>query len=107
MTLTYNRPIVGATSVTVSGLGSGSWSAGDTFGSKYSNFGGTNPVVTANTTVSGNTVKLTVTKITDPSKDLTAGGPGAVSGTLAAAIKDIYGNTASTSSFTSASVRLF
>ena len=42
----------------------------------YSKIGGTSAVVTASTTVSGATVKLTVTAITDPSANLTAGGPG-------------------------------
>ena len=107
MTLTYSRAIIGATSVAVSGIGSGNWSGGDTFSSHYTNLGGTNPVVTASTTVNANTIKLTVTSISDPSDNLTAGGPASVSGTLNSAIKDSYGNTASTSGFTTSSIRLF
>ncbi|MGH2910954.1 MAG: hypothetical protein ACRDJ3_00610, partial [Solirubrobacteraceae bacterium] len=107
VTLTYSRPLIGATNVAVSGIGSGNWSAGDTFSSHYSNSGGTSAVVTASTAVSGATVKLTVTAISDPSNNLTAGGPFAVSGTLNSSVKDVFGNTASTSSFSTASVRLF
>jgi hypothetical protein len=107
VTLTYSRALTGATSVAVSGIGSGSWSAGDTLGSHYSNIGGTPAVVTANTAVSGTTVKLTVTAISDPSANLTAGGPAAVSGTLNSSLKDAFGNSASTSTFTTANVRLF
>ncbi len=107
VTLTYSRAIIGATSVAVSGLGSGNWSAGDTLTSHYSNTGGTNAVVTASTSASFNTIKLTVTSISDPSAKLTAGGPDAVTGTLNPALKDSYGNTASTSGFTTSSIRLF
>ena len=107
VTLTYSRAIVGATNIAVSGIGSGNWSGGDTFSSHYTNTGGTNPVVTASTAVSANTIKLTVTSISDPSNNLTAGGPASVSGTLNSALKDSYGNTASTSGFTSSSIRLF
>jgi PKD repeat protein len=107
VTLTYTRPPLGATNVTVTSLGSGSWSAGDTLSSHYSNIGGTSATVTASTTVSGSTVKLTVTRVTDPSANLTAGGPAPVTGTLAATVKDVFGNTASTTGFTSASIRLF
>ncbi len=57
--------------------------------------------------MSGASIKLTVTKIADPSANLTAGGPGSVSGTLSSSIKDVFGNTASTSSFASASIKLF
>ena len=57
--------------------------------------------------MSGESIKLTVTKVTDPSGNLTAGGPGAVSGTLNSSIKDVFGNTASTASFTTPSVKLF
>ncbi len=105
--LTYSRPLIGSTTLTSTGLTSGSWSTGDAGTAKYANFGGTAPVLTVSTAVSGNTVKLTITSISDPSHELTPGGPGVVTGTLAATIKDIYGNTASTSSFTTASVRLF
>jgi hypothetical protein len=45
--------------------------------------------------------------VTDPSKNLTAGGPAAVAGVLSSSILDVFGNTASTASFTSASIRLF
>jgi PKD repeat protein len=107
VTLTYSRGIIGATNVAVAGIGSGNWSAGDTLGAHYANVGGTAPVVTASTTVSGATVKLTVTAISDPSNNLTAGGPDAVSGTLSSSLKDVYGNSASTSTFTTGSVRLF
>jgi PKD repeat protein len=107
VTLTYTRAATGATKIAVSGLGSGSWLAGDTGASHYTKVGGTSPVVTASTLVSGATVKLTVTKVTDPSSDLTAGGPGSVTGTLSSSIKDVFGNTASTGSFASASIRLF
>ena len=124
ITLTFNEPIA-ATSIPGQrdahllasdhrrhhrggvGLGSGNWSAGDTLTSHYSNTGGTNAVVTASTSVSSNTIKLTVTSISDPSAKLTAGGPDAVSGTLNSAVKDSYGNTASTSGFTTSSIRLF
>jgi PKD repeat protein len=107
VTLTYTRAATGATKIAVSGLGSGSWLAGDTGASHYTKVGGTSPVVTASTLVSGATVKLTVTKVTDPSSDLTAGGPGSVTGTLSSSIKDVFGNTASTGSFASASIKLF
>jgi hypothetical protein len=107
VTLTYARAIVGATNIAASGIGSGNWSAGDVSSSHYSNVGGTSAVVTASTTVTGSTVKLTVTSVSDPSNNLTAGGPFAVSGTVNASVKDSYGNTASTSSFSTASVRLF
>ncbi len=108
VTITYARSgALSATTVTVSGLGSGAWGSGDSLLSRYTNTGGTSPVVTATTLVSGATVKLTVSAINDPSKNLTAGGPGAVSGTLNAAVKDVFGNIASTTSFTTGSIRLF
>jgi PKD repeat protein len=107
VTFTYTRTLLGSTTVTVSGIGSNSWSTGDSGLSRYSNIGGASAVVTANTTVSGTTVKLTVASISDPSNNLTAGGPGALSGALNAAIKDVFGNAASTSTFTSTSIRLF
>jgi PKD repeat protein len=107
VTLTYTQSVTGSTAVAVSGLGSGNWATGTLTSAHYSKVGGTSPVITANTAVSGNTVKLTVTKVTDPSSDLTAGGPATVTGTLNAAIKDVFGNTASTSPFTSASIKLF
>ncbi len=107
VTLTYARSGLSATTVTVSGLGSGSWSSGDSLLSRYSNTGGTSATVTATTLLSGTTIKLTVSAITDPSKNLTAGGPGGVSGTLNPSIKDVFGNSASTSGFSTASIRLF
>jgi PKD repeat protein len=107
VTLTYTRGATGSTTIAVSGIGSGSWSSGDSGISRYSNIGGTSAVVTASTAVSGTTVKLTVTSIKDTSNNLTAGGPGAVSGTLSSALKDVFGNSASTSPFTTSSVRLF
>ncbi|HEY2766808.1 MAG TPA: PKD domain-containing protein [Solirubrobacteraceae bacterium] len=107
VTLTYSRAIIGATSIAVSSIGGGNWNAGDTLTSHYSNFGGTPAVVTASTTLGTTTVKLTITSISDPSNNLTAGGPAAVSGTLSSALKDSFGNGASTSTFTTGSVRLF
>jgi hypothetical protein len=107
VTLTYAQSGTSSTTVTLSGLGSGAWSTGDSTTSRYSNTGGTSAVVTATTLLSGTTVKLTVSAISDPSKNLTAGGPGAVSGTVNAAVKDVFGNTASTSAFTTGSIKLF
>ncbi len=107
VTLTYTQSLTGSTAVAVSGLGSGNWSTGTLTSAHYSKVGGTSPVITANTLVSGGTVKLTVTKVTDPSSDLTEGGPATVTGTLSSAVKDVFGNTASTSPFTSASIKLF
>ena len=107
VTLTYAQSGLNSTTVTISGLSSGSWSSGDSQLARYSNTGGTSATVTATTLLSGTTVKLTVSAITDPSHNLTAGGPGAVSGTVNPAVKDVFGNTASTSAFTSASIRLF
>jgi PKD repeat protein len=106
-TITYTRSLLGSTTISVSGIGSGTWSTGDSGISRYSKIGGTSAQVAASTLVSGTTVKLTVTKITDPSPNLTQGGPGSVSGTLASTVKDVFGNIASTSSFTSASISLF
>ncbi len=107
VTLTYTRTGTGSSTVLVSGIGSATaWSTGDS-SARYTKTGGTSAVVTASTAVSGATVKLTITKISDPSGNLTAGGPGAVSGALSAGVKDVYGNAASTSTFTTASVRLF
>ncbi len=108
VTLTYTRGATGSTTVAISGIGSATaWSTGDSGTSRYSKTGGTSAVVTASAAVSGVTVKLTVTAITDPSGNLTAGGPGAVSGTLNPALKDVFGNTASTNTFTTSSIRLF
>jgi PKD repeat protein len=107
VTITYTRPLLGSTTISVPGIGNGTWSTGDSGTSRYSNPLGTSAQVAASTLVSGSTVKLTVTKITDPSANLTQGGPAAVSGTLASTVKDVFGNIAATSSFTSASIRLF
>ncbi len=107
VTITYNRSLVGSTTISIPGIGSSTWNTGDFGNSRYSKIGGTSAQVAASTLVSGTTVKLTVTKITDPSANLTQGGPAAVSGTLASTVKDVFGNIASTSSFTSASIRLF
>ncbi len=104
----YSRTGVAATQLGVGGMSSGNWSAGDTLLTPhYTKTGGTSPLVTLSTSVSGASIKLTVSKIADSSANLTAGGPGAVSGTLSSAIKDVFGNTASTSSFTTPSVKLF
>ncbi|HXA54020.1 MAG TPA: LamG-like jellyroll fold domain-containing protein, partial [Solirubrobacteraceae bacterium] len=109
VTLTYSRTeLLAATQILVSGLGSGAWSAGDTLLTPhYSKTGGTSAVVTASTALSGESLKLTVTKVSDPSGNLTAGGPGAVSGTLGSSLKDVFGNKASTGTFTTSSVKLF
>ncbi|HST54965.1 MAG TPA: N,N-dimethylformamidase beta subunit family domain-containing protein [Solirubrobacteraceae bacterium] len=107
VTLAYSRPLLGATMVTVSGIGSGGWGSGDaSTGARYAKALGS-ATVTASTLVSGATIRLTITSISDPSGNLTAGGPAPVTGTLNAAVKDPFGNTASTSAFTSASIRLF
>jgi PKD repeat protein len=108
LTLTYARALIGSSTVAVPSIGSGTWSTGDSGTARYSKVGGTSATVTVSTLVSGSTVKLTVTKVTDPSGNLGAGGPAAVTGTLASTVKDVFGNTASTSTFTSASsVKLF
>jgi hypothetical protein len=107
VTITYNRGLTGSTTISIPGIGSGTWNTGDSGNTRYSKVGGTSAQVAASTLVSSTTVKLTVTKITDPSANLTQGGPAAVSGTLASTVKDVFGNIASTSSFTSASIRLF
>jgi hypothetical protein len=107
VTLTYTRAATGSTTLAITGISSGSWSTGDAVSARYSGVGGTAASVTASTLVSGSTIKLTVTKVTDPSKNLTAGGPAAVTGTLNPSLADVFGNTASTASFTSASVRIF
>ncbi len=108
VTLTYSRSGTSATQIAVSGLGSGNWSAGDTGSTAhYSKTGGTSAVVSTNVAYSGTSLKLTVTKVTDPSGNLTAGGPGSVSGTLSSSLNDIFGNKASSGSFGTPSVRLF
>ena len=108
LAILYTRTgTITATQLGVGGLSNGNWSAGYTlFTPHYTKTGGTSPLVTVSSSVSGVTVKLTVTKIADSSGNLTAGGPGAVSGTLNSSIKDVFGNTASTSSFTTPSVKL-
>ncbi len=104
----YTRSGAAATQIAPGGLSaSASWSAGDSGSPHYSKTGGTSALVTVSAAVSGVSVKLTVTKIADPSSNLTAGGPGAVTGTLSSSIKDVFGNTASTASFTTPSVKLF
>ncbi len=109
LAILYSRTGNGATQLGVGGIGgTATWSAGDTgFTQHYTKTGGTSPLVTVSTSVSGESIKLTVTKIADSSGNLTAGGPGAVSGTLSSSIKDVFGNTASTASFTTPSVKLF
>ena len=108
VTLTYTGNLLTSTTLAVSGIGaSTAWGTGDTSTTRYSKSGGTSPVVTANTAVSATKVALTVTKVTDPSSNLKAGGPGVVSGALSSSVKDVFGNTASTSSFSSTSIKLF
>ena len=105
--LTYTRTGTASSTVLVSGIGASTpWNTGDST-ARYTKTGGTSAVVTANTSVSGTTVKLTIASISDPSGNLTAGGPGAVSGALSASIKDVFGNVANTSTFTTPSIRLF
>ena len=67
----------------------------------------TSPTLNATATVSGSTVKLTVTKVNDPSAHLNTAGPGAISGVLASTIKDTAGHPASSATFTTSSIRLF
>jgi PKD repeat protein len=108
VTITYTGNPLTSTTIAISGIGaSAAWSTGDPASARYSKSGGTSPVVTASTAVSGTTVKLTVTKVSDPSVNLRPGGPGVVTGTLSSSIKDVFGNTASTSSFSSSSIKLF
>jgi hypothetical protein len=105
----YTRTGTAATQIALGGLSaSSSWSAGDSGNiAHYTKIGGTAALVTVSAAVSGVSVKLTVTKIADTSGNLTAGGPAAVTGVLNSAIKDVFGNTASTGSFTSTSIKLF
>jgi PKD repeat protein len=108
VTLTYTGNVLTSTTLAVSGIGgSTAWNTGDPLTAHYAKSGGTSPVVTATAAVSGTKVTLTVTKVTDPSSDLKAGGPGVVTGTLSSSLKDVFGNTASTSSFSSSSIKLF
>jgi PKD repeat protein len=108
VTISYKREATGSTTIAIGGIGSGSWSSGDAEGSHfYSKIGGTSATVTATTAVESTVVKLTVTKVTDPSGNLTAGGPGVVAGSLSSSVLDVFGNQASTSQFKSASIKLF
>jgi PKD repeat protein len=108
VTLTYARPTTGSTTVTITGVSSGSWSTGDgSAGARYITTAGASASATAKTTVSGSTVKLTITAVTDPSGRFASGGPATVSGVLSPTIKDLFGNTASTSTFTFTNIRLF
>jgi PKD repeat protein len=108
VTLSYSRPTSGSTTVTITGLSSGSWSTGDSsVSAKYISATGASASATAKTTVSGSTVKLTITAINDPSNRFSSGGPATVSGTLSPTIKDLFGNTASTTAFSIGNVRLF
>jgi PKD repeat protein len=108
VTLSYSRPTTGSTTVTISSLSSGSWSTGDgSAGARYINATGATASATAKTTVSGSTVKLTITAVNDPSGRFASGGPATVSGVLSPTIKDLFGNTASTNTFTFANIRLF
>jgi len=108
VTLTYNRPTSGSTTVTITGISSGSWSTGDgSAGARYITTAGASASATAKTTVSGSTVKLTITAVSDPSNRFSSGGPATVSGTLSPTIKDLFGNTASTTTFSFGNVRLF
>jgi PKD repeat protein len=107
VTITYARSGNSATTIAITGISSGSWGTGDSSFSRYVNTGGTSPALTATTTISGSTVKLTVTKVNDPSGNLNTAGPGSITGVLNPAIKDTSGHSASSDSFTSASIRLF
>jgi PKD repeat protein len=108
VTLTYTRPASGSTTVAIGGIDGTAWSTGDSsVSAKYISATGASASATAKTTVSGSTVKLTITAINDPSNRFSSGGPATVSGTLASTIKDLFGNTASTSTFSFGNVRLF
>jgi hypothetical protein len=109
VTLSYSRPTSGSTTVAIGGIsGSAAWSTGDSsVSAKYLSVTGATASATAKTTVSGSTVKLTITAINDPSNRFSSGGPATVSGTLAGTIKDLFGNTASTNTFSFGNVRLF
>ncbi|HUA75225.1 MAG TPA: N,N-dimethylformamidase beta subunit family domain-containing protein [Solirubrobacteraceae bacterium] len=107
VTIAYARSGSSNTTITITGISSGSWNTGDNLFSRYIDTGGTAPTLTASTTVSSNTVKLTVTKVNDPSGNLNAAGPGSISGVLNSAIKDTSGHPASSETFTSSSIRLF
>jgi PKD repeat protein len=108
VTLTYTRPASGSTTIAITGLGSSTaWSTGDNTTARYLNAASTTASATAKTTVSGDTVKLTITAISDPSGRFSSGGPATLSGILSPTLKDAFGNTASTSTFTITNVRLF
>ncbi len=107
VTITYARAnTFSSSTITITGISSGTWATGDSFRTPYTDTG-TSPTLNATTTVSGSTVKLTVTKVNDPSSHLNTAGPGAISGVLASTIKDTAGHPASSETFTSASIRLF
>jgi PKD repeat protein len=108
VTLSYTRPTTGSTTVTISGLSSGAWGTGDgTATARYISLAGASASATAKTTVSGATVKLTITAVNDPSNRFSSAGPATVTGTLSPTIKDPFGNTASTTAFSIGNVRLF
>ncbi len=107
VTLNYSRPATGSTTLTIEGLGSGSWSTGDATTARYISAPGATASATAKTTVSGSTVKLTITAVNDPSSRFSSGGPATLSGTLSPSLKDVFGNTASTTAFSIGNVRLF
>ncbi len=109
VTLSYSRPTSGSTTVAISGISaSTAWSTGDSsVSAKYLSATGATAAATAKTTVSGSTVKLTITALNDPSNRFSSGGPATLSGTLSPTIKDLFGNTASTSAFSIGNVRLF
>jgi PKD repeat protein len=107
VTITYARANATASStISITGISSGNWATGDNFFTPYTDTG-TSPTLNATTTVSGSTVKLTVTKVNDPSAHLNTAGPGAIGGVLASTIKDTAGHPASSATFTSSSIRLF
>jgi PKD repeat protein len=105
-TMTYSRPASGSTTFTFGGE-TASWSTGDNTTARYLNAASTTAKITVKTTVSGSTVKLTVTAVEDPSARFSSGGPATVTGALSPSIKDVFGNTASTTAFSIANVRLF
>ena len=107
VTLTYSRPTTGSTTLAIPGLTSGSWSTGDSTTARYISTAGKTATATAKTTVSGTTVKLTITAVNDPSGVFSSGGPATLTGTLAGSIVDVFGNTASTGGFSITNVRLF
>jgi hypothetical protein len=107
VTLTYKRGSTGATTLAIPGIAKAPWNTGDSPASRYSGTAGSAATVTANTHVSGTTMSLTVTAVSDPRGTLAQGGPAPVSGRLAPSITDVFGNTANKAAFASASVFLF